>query len=298
MKTRDQKIFSLAAYASMVLVALMAFLPFLLVFMSSITEESTLVLNGYSFVPEKTSLYAYRYILSNGDTIFRAYGVTILVALIGTTLNVTMSAALAYPLSLKNLPARRFFSFYVLFTLLFNGGLVPTYLLYTNFFHIKNTIWALIVPSLMLHTMNVLLMRSYFSANIPTELLEAAEIDGAGQFRIFATIVVPLGKPIVVTMGLFAGLTYWNDWTNGLYYLVGRNGEKLYSIQNLLNKVVSDIQYLSSSTVGNSAELLGKLPTVSIRMAIAFVAMLPILVLFPFLQRYFIGGITQGAVKG
>lgn len=298
MKTRDQKAFNLIAHIVMIFVTLTAFLPFILVFMSSITEENTLVLNGYSFFPEKLSLYAYRYIMANGAKIFRAYGVTIVVTAIGTLINVAMSAMLAYPLSLKNLPCRRFFTYYVLLTLLFNGGLVPTYLLYTNYLHIKNTIWALIVPSLMMHTMNVLLMRTYFATNIPTELLEAAEIDGAGQFRIFYTIVVPLGKPIIVTMGLFAGLTYWNDWTNGLYYLTGRNGEKLYSIQNFLNKVVSDIQYLSSSTVGNTSELLAKLPTVSIRMAIAFVAMLPILALFPFLQRYFIGGITQGAVKG
>lgn len=298
MKTADQRAFNALAHGVMILVALMAFLPFVLVFMSSITEENSLVLNGYSFFPQQVSLYAYRYILANGAKIFRAYGVTILVTLIGTSVNVAMSAALAYPLSLKTLPGRKFFSVFVLMTLLFNGGLVPTYLMYTNFFHIKNTIWALIVPQMMMHTMNVLLMRSFFQTNIPGELLEAAEIDGAGQFRVFAKIVVPLGKPIIVTMGLFAGLTYWNDWTNGLYYLMGRDGEKLFSIQNFLNKVVTDIQYLSSTTVGNSAEQLAKLPTVSVRMAIAFVAMVPILLMFPFLQRYFIAGITQGAVKG
>lgn len=298
MKVRKQRTFNIVANIVMIVVTLMAFLPFVLLFISSITDENTLVLNGYSFFPQKLSLYAYRYILANGDKIFRAYGVTILVTLIGTLVNVTMSAALAYPLSLKNLPARRFITFYVLLTLLFNGGLVPTYLLYTNVLSIKNTIFALIVPSLMLHTMNVLLMRTYFANNIPVDLLEAADIDGAGQFRVFCSIVVPLGKPIIVTMGVFAGLTYWNDWTNGLYYLTGRTGEKLYSIQNFLNKVVSDIQYLNSSTVGNASEQLAKLPTVSIRMAIAFVAVLPILALFPFLQRYFIGGITQGAIKG
>ena len=282
----------------MVIVTIIALLPFVLVFMSSITEESTLVINGYSFFPEKLSFYAYEYIIANGKEIFRAYGVTIFVTAVGTTINIILSSMLAYPLSLQKLPHRQFFTWFVLLTLLFNGGLVPTYLLYTNYLKIKNTIWALIIPNLMLHPMNVLLMRTYFASNIPVELLEAAEVDGAGKFRSFLTIVLPLGKPIIVTMALFSGLTYWNDWTNGLYYLTGRTGEKLYSIQNYLNKIVSDIQYLSSSSVANASEQLAKLPTVSIRMAIAFVAMLPILILFAFLQKYFVSGIMTGAVKG
>ena len=130
------------------------------------------------------------------------------------------------------------------------------------------------------------------------ELYEASEIDGASQFKIFGSIILPLGKPIAVTMALFSGLSYWNDWTNGLYYLTGYDGEKLYSIQNFLNKVVTDIQYLNSSQVGSNSDILAKLPTVSVRMAIAFVAMIPILVLFPFLQKYFSKGIAMGAVKG
>lgn len=146
--------------------------------------------------------------------------------------------------------------------------------------------------------MNVLLMRTYYSTSIPTELFEASEIDGASQFKIFGSIILPLGKPIAVTMALFSGLSYWNDWTNGLYYLTGYDGEKLYSIQNFLNKVVTDIQYLNSSQVGSNSDILAKLPTVSVRMAIAFVAMIPILVLFPFLQKYFSKGIAMGAVKG
>lgn len=209
-----------------------------------------------------------------------------------------ISAMLAYPLSLKDLPGKRIFTFYVVFTLLFNGGLVPTYLMYTSAFNVKNTIFALIVPNLLMHTMNVLLMRTYYSTSIPTELFEASEIDGASQFKIFGSIILPLGKPIAVTMALFSGLSYWNDWTNGLYYLTGYDGEKLYSIQNFLNKVVTDIQYLNSSQVGSNSDILAKLPTVSVRMAIAFVAMIPILVLFPFLQKYFSKGIAMGAVKG
>ncbi|MBC5710820.1 carbohydrate ABC transporter permease [Hungatella sp. L12] len=298
MRSKDQKIFNLISHTVMIFMTVMAVLPFVLVFLSSVTEENTLVLNGYSFFPEKFSLYAYEYIVMKGKKIFRAYAVTLFVTVVGTSINVMISAMLAYPLSLKDLPGKRIFTFYVVFTLLFNGGLVPTYLMYTSAFNVKNTIFALIVPNLLMHTMNVLLMRTYYSTSIPTELFEASEIDGASQFKIFGSIILPLGKPIAVTMALFSGLSYWNDWTNGLYYLTGYNGEKLYSIQNFLNKVVTDIQYLNSSQVGSNSDILAKLPTVSVRMAIAFVAMIPILMLFPFLQKYFSKGIAMGAVKG
>ena len=298
MRSKDQKIFNLISHTVMILVTVMAVLPFVLVFLSSVTEENTLVLNGYSFFPEKFSLYAYEYIVMKGKKIFRAYAVTLFVTVVGTSINVMISAMLVYPLSLKDLPGKRIFTFYVVFTLLFNGGLVTTYLMYTSAFNVKNTIFALIVPNLLMHTMNVLLMRTYYSTSIPTELFEASEIDGASQFKIFGSIILPLGKPIAVTMALFSGLSYWNDWTNGLYYLTGYDGEKLYSIQNFLNKVVTDIQYLNSSQVGSNSDILAKLPTVSVRMAIAFVAMIPILVLFPFLQKYFSKGIAMGAVKG
>lgn len=298
MRSKDQKIFNLISHTVMILVTVMAVLPFVLVFLSSVTEENTLVLNGYSFFPEKFSLYAYEYIVMKGKKIFRAYAVTLFVTVVGTSINVMISAMLAYPLSLKDLPGKRIFTFYVVFTLLFNGGLVPTYLMYTSAFNVKNTIFALIIPNLLMHTMNVLLMRTYYSTSIPAELFEASEIDGASQFKIFGSIILPLGKPIAVTMALFSGLSYWNDWTNGLYYLTGYDGEKLYSIQNFLNKVVTDIQYLNSSQVGSNSDILAKLPTVSVRMAIAFVAMIPILMLFPFLQKYFSKGIAMGAVKG
>lgn len=298
MRSKDQKIFNFISHTVMIIVTVMAVLPFILVFLSSVTEENTLVLNGYSFFPEKFSLYAYEYIIMKGKKIFRAYAVTLFVTMIGTSINVMISAMLAYPLSLKDLPGKRIFTFYVVFTLLFNGGLVPTYLMYTSVFNVKNTIFALIIPNLLMHTMNVLLMRTYYSTSIPTELFEASEIDGASQFKIFGSIILPLGKPIAVTMALFSGLSYWNDWTNGLYYLTGYDGEKLYSIQNFLNKVVTDIQYLNSSQVGSNSDILAKLPTVSVRMAIAFVAMIPILMLFPFLQKYFSKGIAMGAIKG
>ncbi len=297
--SRKSKHFQFWINLIMILITLIVILPFLLVCISSLTDETVLIRNGYSFLPEKLSFYAYQYIIRQGDKILCAYGVTILVTFIGTALNLAMSAMLAYPLSVKTLPHRRAITFFVFFTMLFNGGLVPTYLMYVNYFHIKNTLWALIIPNLLLSANNILMIRSYFMTSIPGALFEAAKIDGAGHMKIFSTLVLPLGKPILVTMGLFSGLAYWNDWTNGLYYLSGNDGQKLYSIQNLLNQMITDIQYLASGKVaGNIGAEVAKLPATSIRMAIAFIAMLPLFIIYPFLQKYFAEGITLGAVKG
>ena len=298
-RSKSAKRFERLAHTVMILVTICIVLPFILLFMSSITSESALVRDGYSFFPKEFSIHAYKFIWDNAANVFRAYGITILVTVIGTSINVAMSALLAYPLSLKNLPGKRILNFYIFFTMLFNGGLVPTYLMYVNYFHIKNTIWALIIPNLLLSANNVLMIRSYFMTSIPEALYEAAKIDGAGHTKIFFQITFPLGKPILVTMGLFSALAYWNDWTNGLYYLSGNEGQKLYSIQNLLNQMITDIQYLASGKVtGNIGAEVAKLPTTSIRMAIAFIAMLPLFIIYPFLQKYFAEGITLGAVKG
>lgn len=299
LKSKENRIFQTLAHCVMILVLICVALPFILLFMSSITEENVLIRNGYSFFPEQFSFASYSYILNSGDKIIKAYGMTVLVTVIGTSCNIAMSAMLAYGLSLKDLPFKRIITFYVFFTMLFNGGLVPTYMMYTGTFHIKNTLFALLVPSFMLSAMNVMLIRTSFTGSIPDALYEAAKIDGAGHLSVFTKIVIPLGKPILVTMGLFSGLTYWNDWTNGLYYLSGTEGQKLYTIQNLLNEMISKIQFLSSSSVGGSlgAEA-SKIPATGVRMAIAFVAMLPILVIYPFLQKYFQEGIALGAVKG
>lgn len=297
--SKKSKRYQLFINIILIIITLIIILPFVLVFMSSITDENTLIRNGYSFFPEQLSLYAYQYIIRQGDKILRAYGVTVLVTVVGTVLNLTMSSLLAYPLSIKTLPHRRGLTFFIFFTMLFNGGLVPSYLMYVNYFHIKNTLWALIVPNLLLSANNVLMIRSYFTTSIPGALFEAAKIDGAGHLKIFTTLVLPLGKPILVTMGLFSALAYWNDWTNGLYYLSGNQGQKLYSVQNLLNQMITDIQYLASGKVaGNIGAEVAKLPATSIRMAIAFIAMLPLFIIYPFLQKYFAEGITLGAVKG
>ena len=180
--------------------------------------------------------------------------------------------------------------------MLFNGGIVPSYIMWTQIFHMKNTISALILPGLLMNGFHVILMKNYFAQNIPVELIEAAKMDGAGEFRIFYKMVLPLSLPIMATVGLFVGIGYWNDWTNGLYYITNPS---LYSLQNLLNRILQDVQFLSSSTLTQAAGTVNtQMPSVSIRMAISVVGILRIMVLYPFFQKYFVKGIAIGAVKG
>lgn len=296
LKTKENQRYQALCHSVLILLTMFMVFPFLLLFMSSITEENTLIINGYSLFPEKFSLDAYRYIFQNGQKVFHAYGITIFVTAAGTCCNLILTSMLAFGLSRKGLPFRRVIAFFVFFTMLFNGGLVPTYLMYTGTFHIKNTIFALLIPNFLMSAVNVLLVRTYFENSVPEALYEAAEIDGANHFTVFRKVALPLGKPILVATGLFAALGYWNDWTNGLYYV---NQEKYWGIQNLLNKMISDVQALSSGLMSKSmAGLIATMPSVSVRMAIAFVAMVPILLLYPFLQKYFAEGIAVGAVKG
>jgi putative aldouronate transport system permease protein len=213
--------------------------------------------------------------------------VTIFVTVFGTFVSLAMTAFLAYALSRRDLPYRNFFAFFVFFTLLFNGGLVPTYLVYTQVFDIKNTIWALIVPGLLMNGFNVLLMRTFFMTSIPEPVIESARMDGAGEFRTFFSIILPLSLQTIF---------YWNDWFNGLVYITEPT---LFSIQNMLNRMLSDIQFLASSNLGtNTSSAAAQIPTTGVRMAIAVIGILPILIAYPFFQKYLVKGIALGSVKG
>ena len=290
------KTYKVISYVVMVLWALIIILPFLLLLMSSLTDEQVLVANGYSFFPKKFSSASYAYIFQSGDTIIRAYGVSILVTVIGTLISVMLTGLMAFPLSIQNLPGRRVLMFFVFFTMLFSGGVVPSYIMWSNTFKIKDTLLAQLIPNLLLSGWNVMMVRTYFSNSIPYAIYEAAEIDGANHLQVFTKIVLPMGKPILITIGTFAGLGYWNDWINGLYY-ISRHKE-FYNVQNLLNQMVSNIQYLATSTTNSGmASALGSLPATGVQMAIAFVAILPIMLIFPFFQKYYAKGISVGAVK-
>lgn len=289
--------FQIFAHTVMIILALCCIFPFVLLVMSSLTEEQELIRNGYSLIPKQFSLESYTYMFKSSNKIIRAYGITILSTVVGTVCGLTMTILMAYPLSRRDLPGRNILAFYVFFTMLFSGGLVPTYIMYTRYISISNTIWALILPSLMVNAFYVIMMRTYFTSNIPDAVIEAARIDGAGEWRILATIVLPMSVPMVATMTLLIGLSYWNDWKNGLYYL--QRNKSLYSIQVLLNDMLRDVQALKSGLdAASAAEIAQTMPSVGIKMAIAVVGVLPVLIVYPFFQKYFVKGITIGAVKG
>ncbi len=294
-KSKKLRVYQAVINVILLLVTLTIVVPLILLFISSISSEKSLIANGYSFFPSEFSLEGYRYIWQNKGTVLRAYGMTIVVTAIGTVINVLLSAMMAYALSNTKLLFRRAINFFIFFTMIFSGGLVPAYIMWTSTFHIKNTIFALLVPNLLLSPMNVILIRTYMMTSVPSALYEAAQIDGGGHRVCFLNVALPLSKPILVTMGLFAGLAYWNDWTNGLYYLTD---PKLYSVQVLLNKMIQDIQAIQANSVAAAAGTAMTVPQISIRMAIAFVALLPILIIYPFLQKYFAEGIALGSVKG
>lgn len=196
----------------MIILSLCCIFPFLLLIVSSITDEQELIRNGYTLFPKALSLNAYQYMFKSSNKIISAYGITILSTVVGTVCGLSMTILMAYPLSRRDLPGRNGLAFYVFFTMLFSGGLVPTYIMYTRYIKVSNTIWALIIPSLVVNAFYVIMMRTYFSTNIPEAVIEAARIDGAGEFRILLTIVLPMSVPMVATMTLLIGLSYWNDW--------------------------------------------------------------------------------------
>ena len=291
------KTFQVAANLIMIVLTLFCLLPFLLLIISSITQENALVRNGYSFFPEQIDFAAYKYLLVDSTSIVRGYILSTFVTVTGTVANLAVTTLFAYPLSRRDLPGRALISFFLFFTMLFNGGLVPSYIMWTQTFHIKNTIAALLFPNLMMGAFYVIMMRTYFTTNIPEAVIEAARIDGAGELTILIRVVLPMSVPIIVTLALLVGLGYWNDWLNGLYYI---NEDRLYSIQVLLNKMLMDVQFLMSNT--NAAQSLQNqdiaLPSTGIKMAVAVMGALPVLVIYPFFQKYFVKGIVIGAVKG
>ena len=289
--------FRIFANATMIILMLCCVLPFILLIMASITDEATLTLYGYSFFPRKINFRAYDYLFQSAGRIVRVYGITILVTAVGTTLNVTMTMFMAYLLSKQDLPGRSFLSFFIFFTMLFSGGMVPSYIVWSQHMHVGDSLRGLIFPNLALGAYNVILMRTYFTTNVPRDILEAAEMDSCSELGMLFRIAIPLSKPMLSTVGLFSALAYWNDWINGLYYLT-RRGD-LYSIQNVLNSMMSNVQFLKENTLdASSAQITTQIPTSGVRMAIAVISVVPIMIIYPFFQKAFIKGIVIGGVKG
>lgn len=293
MNNKDQKYWEFSAHVILAIMSFVAIMPFILLLIASFTDDKVALLQGYSYLPKKWSFAAYQYILREAPTIFRAYGITIFLTVVGTTVGLFMTTMLAFMLSREGLPGRNILNFLLVFTMLFSGGLVPQYILYASTFHVKDTIFALLVPNLLMNAFSVILVKNYFQFSLPTELFEAARMDGATEFTVFKIIALPLSKPIMATVGMMTAISYWNDWQNGMYYL---NDTKLYSIQSILNAINTSVQFLATNSI--QGVRMADIPSTTVRMAICVVGILPLIAAYPFFQKYFVKGITMGAVKG
>lgn len=296
-RMKGERTFHYIALAIISILAIYCIIPFILMVAISFSSEESLTLAGYRFWPGEISFAAYEYLWGKRVTIARCYMLTIIVTVVGTLTNLVITSMFAYPLSRQDFKQRNFFAFILFFTTLFNGGLTASYIVWTNVFHVKDTIWGLLLPGGLMGAMNVLMVRNYFNANIPYAIVEAARIDGASDIRIYTSLMVPLSKPVLCTIGLFAALGYWNNWTNGLYYI---SNSKLFTIQVYLQRLMNNIQYLKSSdnAMEQAALAFKTMPTEGARMAIAIIAILPILMVYPFIQKELLKGMVVGGVKG
>lgn len=295
-RTKAEKRLETFAHIFMILLTILAAAPFVLMVSGSFTSDGALIRTGYRFLPSEFSTDAYKYLFAEWGQIGRAYLLTIIVTVVGTTVSLVFTSMAAYALSQRDVPGLSIIFVLFLIPMLFNGGIVSLYINYTQIFPVKDTLLAYIVPNYLVSAFNIILVRNYIRSSIPASLAEAAEIDGAGVFRVFRSIVLPLSKPILTTTGLLTAVAYWNDWTNGLYFVTD---SKLYTIQVLLDQMNKNVQFMASHS-DNSMVTAGAIsvPTISIRMAIAVIGILPILIAYPFFQKYFESGITMGAVKG
>lgn len=280
-----------------IILALLCVIPVVVVLSISFSSEESIRETGYHLLPVALSAEAYVYIVKQGTMILRALGVSALVTVAGTVLGVLLTASMGYVLSRPNYKLRGFLTWVVFIPMVFNGGLVSSYFINTNLLGLKDSIWALILP-LAVSSFNVIICKTFFKSTIPDGLIESAEIDGASQLRIFFSIIMPISLPVIATIGLFLCFAYWNDWFQSMLYIDNQN---LYSLQALLNSLMSNVDALAknAASMGVSyAMLVATMPKESARMAVAILIVLPVAFAYPFFQKYFISGLTVGAVKG
>lgn len=270
--------------------------PILLVISVSFSSSKSIVEYGYTIIPKEFSLEAYKFIFETPITIIRAYGVTIFTTVVTTVLSTLVIALFAYPLSRDDFKARKFFTTYILITMLFSGGTVSWYVVCTTIFHLQNTVWAMILPHIF-NTWYVIVMRTFFKSNVPGSIIESGRLDGAGEYRILFQLVFPISLPGLATIALFTALGKWNDWWLPTMFIID---PELYNLQFLLQKMMNSIQNLNENPeyMANASGEIANLPSESARMALCVVAMGPILVVYPFFQKYFIQGLTVGSIKG
>lgn len=270
--------------------------PLLLTLSISFSSNSSIIEYGYSLIPKEFSLEAYRYIFVNPNRILNAYGVTFFNVIVGGLISVSVMTLLAYPLSRPDFKMRKFFSFYILITMLFNGGMVAKYIVNTSLYHLNNTVWSMILPCVV-NAYYIIVLRTFFQTGVPTSIIESGKLDGAGELRVLLQLVLPISLPGIATVALFQVLIYWNEWNLPLLYI---KDAKLYNLQFLLQQMMQNIQQLNESPeyAQQASSMLAEIPTEGARMALCFVAMGPILVVYPFFQKYFIQGLTVGSIKG
>lgn len=296
-KDKDRILLSVS-YAAITLFSLACLIPFVMVISASLSNDQSVALNGFSLLPRGITTYTYEYLFdSKGAMLLKAYGITLFTVVVGTLFSVAVTVSYAYVASMKDFKYANTLSFIAWFTMVFSGGLLPWYILTTKYYYLHNNLWALFIPYA-INVFNMFLMRNFFKG-IPQELAESAKIDGAGHFRIYFSIMIPLAQVGIVTITLFYALSFWNDFFLSLMLITDRD---LYPVQLLLYNMMSNISFLTSGGGGSDAFAQGSsqviIPTMTARMALTCITIGPIILVYPFAQRFFVKGITIGAVKG
>ncbi len=289
---RDKILFNAGGYLVITFITLFCVIPFILILTGSITSQSSILRDGYRFIPKEISFQAYQIILESPNMLLKAYLVTVLVTLTGSLMGLFLTAMTSYVLVSKDFKYRNQFSFYFYFTTIFGGGLVPWYILLVKYLKMKDTYIALVFPLLM-NVIFILIMKS-FMKSIPDAINESARIDGAGDFTIFVKLILPLSKPALATIGLFIALNYWNDWYNAMLFI---ERQKMYPLQYFLYQILSKLDFINQAA-SRSGVPVPEMPSEPMKLAMTVVATGPIVFLYPFVQKYFVKGITIGAVKG
>ncbi|WP_438445403.1 carbohydrate ABC transporter permease [Gorillibacterium sp. sgz5001074] len=297
MKIKDEKYyrsFQAVAYLVILLAAAACLFPFLLIIAASLTDNATIIRQGYHLIPPKFSLEGYRMVFKFPDEVLRAYGVTTSATLIGTVCGLFFMTMAGYVLQRKDFKYRNQAAFFIYFTTLFGGGLIPWYIMLTKYFKLMDRFAVLVLPGLMTPFL-IILMKNFIRSAVPDEIIESAKIDGANDFTIYWRIVLALSMPGIATVGLFLALHYWNDWFTSSLFI---NDKALYQLQYYLYNIMNTISFMTNMGAGTGITLAEEIPTESTKMAMALIVTGPIVLLYPFVQRYFVKGLTIGAVKG
>ncbi|MDG0811278.1 carbohydrate ABC transporter permease [Cohnella rhizosphaerae] len=290
--TKDRMLFNILGCAFIGLLCLLCIVPLLLILSGSLSEEEALVRHGFRLIPEHLSLAGYELVFKAPGDIVRAFGVSLFVLMAGTALGTFLTAMTSYVIGRRDFKYRNYFSFYIYFTSVFSGGLVPWYLLMVNYYHMKDNLLALILPLLM-NVFYILVMKSFF-ASIPEAIAESGKIDGAGELRIFLTLMLPVAKPGLATIALFIGLGYWNDWSNAMLFIHDQNLVPLqYYLYNLMNKTE-----MLNNLAGKTGMPIPDIPKETFKLAMTVIVIAPVFFVYPFLQRFIVSGVTVGSVKG